>query len=122
MARTSACVDIYASNNGTLADAFRFGTLGDTSWDFDNKTFEMEVKASRDDVTALLELTSAAGEIVVDDTVERVLHLNVTPTALQAALPPAEYVYDLLMTDTITSVVTPLMQGKLYIRQGVTEV
>lgn len=122
MARTAACVDIYANNNGTLADAFRFGTLGDTSWSFTNKTFEMEIKASRDDTAALLELTSGDSEIVVDDLVERVLHLNVTPTALQAALPPAEYVYDLLMTDTVTGVVTPLMQGKLVIKQGVTEV
>lgn len=122
MARTAACVDIWVANNGTFSDAFRFGVEGDTSWSFVNKTFEMEVKASRDDTTALAEYTSGDNEIVVDDLVERVLHFNVAPVSIQTDLPPGQYVYDLLMTDTVTGVVTPLMQGTLYIKQGVTEV
>lgn len=122
MARTAACVDIWVANNGTFSDAFRFGIEGDTSWSFNNKTFEMEVKASRDDVAALAEYTSGDNEIVVDDLVERVLHFNVTPISIQTDLPPGQYVYDLLMTDTVTGVITPLMQGTLYIKQGVTEV
>lgn len=124
MAQTAACVDIYARNNVTLADAFQFGTVGDTTWSFTGMTFEMEVKASREDTAPLLTLTSGAGEIVVDDAVERILHLNVDPASLQAALPCGEYVYDLVMIDPAPTpdVLTELMQGRLFVKQGVTEV
>jgi len=124
MAQTAACVDIYASRNATLQDAFQFDDATDTSWSFTGMTFEMEVKASRDDTVALLELTSGAGEIVVDDVTLRVLHLNVDKAALQAALPAGEYVYDLVMIDPAPTpdVITLLMQGRLFVKQGVTEV
>lgn len=124
MAQTAACVDIIVNNNGTLQDAFQFGDTTDTSWSFTGMTFEMEVKASRDDTVALLELTSVAGEIVVDDAVTRTLHLNVDPAALQAALPVGEYVYDLVMIDAAATpdVIVPLMQGRFCLKQGVTEV
>ena len=124
MAQTAACVDILASNNVTLQDAFQFGTDGDTTWNFVGMTFEMEVKASRDDAVPLLTLTSGAAEIVVDDTITRVLHLNVDPAALQLALPVGEYVYDLVMIDPAPTpdVLTLLMYGRLCLKQGVTEV
>lgn len=124
MANTVACVDICVLNTGTLQEAFQFGTEGDTSWSFTGMTFEMEIKASREDVAALLELTSGDGEIVVDDAAERILHLNVSPAALQAALPCGDYVYDFVMVDPTQtpSVITPLMQGKFSVSQGVTEV
>lgn len=124
MAQTAACVDIVALNTGTLQDAFQFDDETDTSWSFTGMTFEMEIKASREDTVALLELTSGAGEIVVDDETLRILHLNVDPAALQAALPCGEYVYDLVMVDPTPTpdVITPLMQGKFTLKQGVTEV
>lgn len=124
MAQTAACVDIVALNTGTLQDAFQFDDETDTSWSFTGMTFEMEIKASREDTVALLELTSGAGEIVVDDEALRILHLNVDPAALQAALPCGEYVYDLVMVDPTPTpdVITPLMQGKFTLKQGVTEV
>jgi len=122
MARTAACVNIYASNNATLQDAFRFGTEGDTSWSFTGQHFILEIKASRDDVTPLLTLDDANSEIIVDDAVLRVLHLNVSDTALQAALPVNDYVYDLIMFDeSVPPVRVLLMQGHLFISQGVTE-
>lgn len=121
---TVACVDICHLNTGTLANAFQFGTEGDTTWSFTGMAFEMEVKASREDTSPLLTLTSTGGTIVVDDEVERILHLNVSPAALQAALPCAEYVYDLVMIDASVTpnIITPLMQGKLTVSQGVTGV
>jgi hypothetical protein len=122
MGQTSAWVNIHASNNATLQDAFQFGTTGDTSWSFTGQHFIMEIKASRDDVTPLLTLDDAAGEIVVDDAVQRVLHLNVSMTALQAALPVNDYVYDLIMFDgSVPPVRVQLMQGHFYLKQGVTE-
>jgi hypothetical protein len=124
MGQTAACVDIYANNTATMKDAFQFDVATDTSWSFTGMTFEMEVKASREDTVALLELTSVAGEIVVDDEALRVLHLNVSPAALQAALPCGEYVYDLVMIDPTPTPddITVLMQGRLFVKQGVTEV
>lgn len=119
MAQTAAIVDIYQNDNGTLQDAFQFGDPTDTSWTFTGVTFKMEVKASRDDVSPLLTLTTAGGQIVTDDVNLRVIHLNVADTVLQASLPPATYVYDLVMIDGLVR--TVLMQGLLVIEHGVTE-
>lgn len=119
---TCAIVNIISQDNGTLQDAFQFGTPGDTSWSFVDMSFIMEVKASRNDITPLTELTSVGGQIVVDDLVQRVLHLNVPDSVLQAALPVADYVYDLIMFDTsVPPIRTPLMSGILSITKGVTE-
>jgi hypothetical protein len=122
MAITAAVVDIYISDNATMQDAFQFGTVGDTSWSFTGMSFKMEVKASRDDTTPLVTWTSGGGQIAVDDVVQRVLHLNVPDTVVQASLPPAEYVYDFLMIDGSTPPIrTQLMQGRLFVSRGVTE-
>lgn len=122
MAITCAIVDIVNQDNQTIQDAFQFGTPGDTSWSLTGMSFKMEVKASRDDTAPLVTWTSGAGQIVVDDVVQRALHLNVPDTVVQASLPPAEYVYDFIMLDGSTPAVrTPLMQGRFIIRRGVTE-
>lgn len=119
---TAAIVNIASQDNATLQDAFQFGTLGDLTWSFAGMTFEMSVKASRDDVTPLITLTSGAGQIVVDDPVKRVLHLNVPDTLIQTDLPAATYVYDFLMLDGSSPAIrTVLMQGKITIQRGVTE-
>lgn len=122
MAQTSAIVNIKASNNATLQDAFQFGDPLDTSWTLTGQSFKMEVKASRDDVTPLLTLTSAGGSIVVDDVALRVIHLNLDMTALKAALPVGEYVYDFIMFNaSVPPVRVQLMQGTFCLGQGVTE-
>lgn len=122
MAITCAIVDLTNQDNQTIQDALQFGTLGDTTWSFAGMSFKMEVKASRDDATPLVTWTSGGGQIVVDDAVNRVLHLNVPDTVVQALLPPAEYVYDLLMLDGSTPPIrTPLVQGRFIIKRGVTE-
>lgn len=122
MAVTAAIVDIFQQDNATLQDAWQFGTPGDTTWSFTGMSFKMEVKASRDDVAPLVTWTSGGGQIIVDDVVNRVLHMNVPDTVLQALLPPACYVYDLIMLDGSTPAIrTPLMQGRIYVSRGVTE-
>ena len=122
MALTAAWVNITIANTVTMQDAFQFGTAGDTTWSFTGQSFHVEVKASREDTTSLLSLTSAAGQIVVDNAVTRVLHFNVPEATIQGALPVADYVYDLVMFDGSTPPVrTLLMQGHLFVRQGVTE-
>lgn len=122
MGQTAAWVNISASDNATMQDAFQFGDATDLSWSFVGQSFIMEVKASRDDVAPLLTLTSGAGEIIVDDVVQRVGHLNVPMAALQAALPVGEYVYDFIMVDgSVPPIRVQLMQGNLCITHGVTE-
>lgn len=122
MAQTSAYVNIFADNNVTLQDAFQFGTVGDTSWDFTGQSFKLEVKASRDDVAPLLTLQTSDSSIIVDDIAQRVLHLNLSEAALQAALPVGEYVYDLVMFDGSSPPIrVGLMQGRFVLKQGVTE-
>lgn len=122
MAITAAIVNLYVSDNATMQDALQFGTPGDTTWSFTGMTFEMSVKASRDDVDPLVTFTSGAGQIIVNDPVQRVLQFNVPDTTLQASLPPAEYVYDLIMLDGSTPPIrTQLMQGRLTVSHGVTE-
>jgi len=115
-----AIANITALNTVTLQEAFQFDPNG--TWTFTGQNFHMEVKASREDAVALASWTSAGGTIVVDDAINRVLHLNVSEAALQAALPAGEYVYDLVMFDaSVPPIRIPLMQGTLCITQGVTE-
>jgi hypothetical protein len=121
MAITAACVKIVTRANATLSDAFQYGVAGDTSWSFTGQHFHMDIKASNADSLALLSLTDANGRIVVDDAINRVLHLNVDDVTLDAALPVGEYVYDLIMYDTSTPAIrVALQQGVLKIVQGVT--
>jgi hypothetical protein len=116
---TAAVVNMTVANNVTWADALQFGVDGDTSWSFNNKTFKLEVKASRDDVTPLLTLTSPT-QIVVDDATLRVLHFNVDPATVNGALAPGKYVYDFIMVDD-NNVKTMLMAGHVLVVPGVTE-
>lgn len=118
---TASQVDLIAANTVTFQDAFQFGLPTDT-WTLVGQNFRMEVKASRDDAAALVAWTSLAGSIVVDDAINRVIHMNVSEAALQAVLQVGKYVYDLVMYDASAPPIrTMLMQGNLYIQQGVTE-
>lgn len=121
---SSADVTIVTANNATFQDAFQFDDDDVTTWTFTNKTFRMDVKANvENDAPPMGSFTSAGSEIVVDDVTLRILHFNVNKATLLAdGLIPGEYVYDFLMTDTITTVVTPLMHGAFIVTDGVTGV
>lgn len=120
MSDTAAIVNMTVYNNVTWQDAFRFGEEDDTTWSFTGQKFVLEVKGNPNDSTALLELKSDDGEIVVDDAVERILHLNLGYVALAAALKVGEYVYDLVMYDAaVPSVRVMLMRGKVFVKQGI---
>lgn len=121
---TSAPTNLVIDNNSTWMDAFRFGKEGDTSWTLDNQGFELDVQLSPYDLVPLLSLSTSNGRIIVDDTVQRVIHFNVAPDDIQAALRPGVYVYDLVMVDEsnpsppATRVL--FMHGNLKVTQGVT--
>lgn len=116
---TSAHVELAIDNNATWQDAFQFGTPTDTTWTLVGQNFIMSVSLSRYDTVKLLTLTSTGGTIVVDDTAQRVVHLNVSPTTIQADLPPGEYVYDFLMQAQSDGTVVNLMHGTVCVEQGV---
>jgi hypothetical protein len=116
---TSARVDLCIDNNGTWMDAFQFGEPADTTWTLDDQAFELDVQRSPYDEVPLLSLSTVDGRIVIDDLIQRVIHLNVAPDIIQAFLRPGEYVYDLVMVDS-AGVRVPLMHGVLEVSQGVT--
>ncbi len=123
-APSSANVDITTSNNATFSDAFQFdppipGVTG-TSWTI-APNLRMDVEPNHEQNTALVSFTSAAGQIVIDDAVTRVIHFNVPDTVIQAALVPGRYIYDLIMFDNSSPPIrTVLMHGKFYVTDGVT--
>ena len=122
-------VDIAIPNNVWWVDAFQFGTVGDTSWSFTGKNFLLDIKVKKTDVTPLLALNSTGGTIVVDDAVNRVLHVLVTDLVIRAHLPVTNcqadppvptYHYDLIMVDIATGERDMLMYGSLAVNQGTT--
>lgn len=118
---TSAHVDLQIDNNGTWQDAFQFGEPLDTTWTLTGQTFSMDVQLSAYDTVPLLHMSSATGQIIIDDVIQRVIHFNVAPTVLQTSLTPGSYVYDLVMLDGSTPPIrVPLMHGALFVNQGIT--
>ena len=116
---TSAHVDLRIDNNSTWMDAFQFGEPIDTTWTLDGQSFELDVQRNPYDLVPLLHLDTTGGRIVVDDTVQRVIHFNVAPADIQTSLSPGSYVYDLVMVSG-SDVRVPLMHGQLFVNQGVT--
>jgi hypothetical protein len=118
---TSAHVNVIVAKNTTFSDAIQFDSSDDTTWDFLNKTFRLGIKGNFEQDDEVLAFTSNAAEIVVADPTLRVLYFNVPPATMQAALVPGCYVYDMLMTDTVTAVITQLMHGEFHYAEAVTE-
>ena len=116
---TSARVDLRIDDNATWMDAFQFGAPEDTTWTLEGQEFELDVQLNPYDTVPLLHLDTATGRIVVDDIVQRVIHFNVPPADIQAALRPGTYMYDLVMVSD-TDVRVPLMHGALYVNRGIT--
>jgi hypothetical protein len=118
---TSAEAKIVIGNGTTWQDAFQFGQSGDFTWQL-QPNWEMEIKLDRFQMTPLLNPSTANGQIIVDDVVQRVIHFNVPPSVIQAALQPGIYVFDLVMFDNSTPAIrTVLMHGLLKVIQGVSQ-
>jgi hypothetical protein len=121
---TSALTNMRIDNNATWQDAFQFGTQGDTTWSLAGQGFELDVQLTPFDTAPLLSLSTANGRIVIDDTVQRVIHFDVDPADIQSSLTPGIYIYDLVMVSTSNPAPpadrTILMHGTLRVNQGVT--
>jgi hypothetical protein len=116
---TAAHVDLCIDNNSTWMDAFQFGKTDDLTWTLDGQSFELDVQYSPYDLTPLLHLSTGSGTILVDDSVQRVIHFKMDAALIQASLAPGIYVYDLVMVD-VSGVRVALMFGTLEVKQGVT--
>jgi len=130
----AARVKIVTLDNETFQDAFQLdppdtdcgcagatGAAGATgpAWIL-GPNLRLDIKRNRNDTTALLSLTSAGSQIIIDDPVNRIFHMNVPETAVTAVLVPGEYVYDLVQYDNSTPPIrTVLMGGTFVLRHGV---
>ena len=130
---TSARVDVVVATNATWNDAFQFdppacyGVTGasgptGTNWSFSGQNFRLDIKGNKyTQPSFLLSLTSLAGQIVVDDVTNRILHFNVPEATLVAALIPGEYEYDFVMySNDSPPVRVQLMHGKFKVEEGIT--
>ena len=135
---TAAIVDIITANNATWQDAFQFdppvstGPFGGPTppyypngataptWGFTGVSFRMDIKTNINASGPALTLQSSAGQFVIDDYTNRILHANVSE-GLLSVLVPGNYIFDFIMVDSsIPPIRTMLMQGKFILQAGVT--
>ena len=81
---TSARVDLRIDDNATWMDAFQFGnpTDGDETGRSTDRVRD-GCPLNRYDAVPLLSLTTDNSRIIIDDSVQRVIHFNVTPEDIQ---------------------------------------
>ncbi|SRR5260221_4854733 len=119
--QTSAKVRIETPDNVTFEDGFQFGDPLDTTWSLTGQSFRMDIKGSKEDTVPKLSLTSGAGQIVTDNAVLRVVHMNVPDSVLRANLVPGKYFYDFIMYDaSVPPIRVALMHGTFEMTHGVT--
>lgn len=122
---SSAHVDLIAANNASFVDAIQFdppvpGVTG-PAWTLTGFEFELSITRNKE-TAALLTLTSASAQIVIDSETDRIIHFNVEDTTIANALIPGTYIYDLIGTNTTLSpeVRIALMHGKFTVTDGIT--
>ncbi len=113
-------VDMLIDDNLWWTDAFQFGDPTDFTWDFIGTSFYLSIKKHDDDLMPVLALTSNAGQIVVEDTVNRILSMLVPDATIKASLSEGKYVYDLLMVTNATGQTDGLMYGEIHVAHGIT--
>lgn len=121
---SSAWVKIVTAKNATFNEAYQFDPpvtgVAPPTWQL-YPNFRLDVKGYLEQPAPLLSITSAAGQIIVDDVVQRVIHFNVPETFLVPTLTPGRYFYDLIMFDNSTPPIrVPLMHGEFVLTDGVT--
>jgi energy-converting hydrogenase Eha subunit C len=129
----SAFIDFVVGTNETFSDALIFdppewgwgctgatGCTGPAPWTL-APNWEMSIKGNRQQTSALITLTTGAGQIIVQDPVNRIISFNVPDTVLNAALVPGNYVFDLVMSDNSTPPIrTQMAHGGFRFSLGVT--
>lgn len=120
---SSTHVDIVTANNATFQESYQFdppvaGMTG-PAWTL-APNWRMDIKAYHEG-PMLVSFTTGAGQIVVDDPVQRLIHTDVPESVLTAVLVPGTYIYDMIMYDnSVPPVRTSLMHGEFKLTDGVT--
>jgi hypothetical protein len=135
--QTAASVDVVTSTNTTWTDAFQFDPPGPTggpyppywpqgasgpTWGFSGCSFRMDVKTNINASGPIASWSSPSGQIVIDDPVQRILHMNVPESQyITDVMVPGTYLYDLIMIDgSVPPIRVMLMQGRFKLQAGVT--
>jgi hypothetical protein len=121
---SSAHVKIVTASNATFNEAYQFDPpqpgVTPPVWTLYNH-FRLDVKTAYGQPTPLCSFTTAAGQIVIDDPVQRVIHFVVPETSIVPPLIPGTFVYDLIMyDDSVPAIRVPLMHGEFIVTTGVT--
>jgi hypothetical protein len=121
---SSSNVTIVTAKNATFNESYQFDPpvagVVPPSWTL-YANFRMDVKAYFEQASPLCSFTTGAGQIVVDDPVQRVIHFNVTEGSIDPPLVPGKYFYDLIMFDgSVPPIRVPLMHGDFVVTDGVT--
>ena len=126
--QTASPVDLVTANNVTWEDAFQFdppngipGVTGPT-WTFQNQNFRMDVKTNINATGPIASWTSSAGQIIVQDVVNRILSMNVPESQFPLnGMVPGTYIYDFVMFDgSVPPIRVMLMKGKFKLQAGIT--
>lgn len=122
---SSAHIQIITASNATFNEAYQFDPpqpgVTPPTWTLFNH-FRLDVKYAYDLISpTLCSFTSDAGQIVIDDAVQRIIHFVVPETSIVPPLVPGNFVYDLIMfDDSVPAIRVPLMHGEFVVTQGVT--
>ena len=121
---SSSNVTIVTAKNATFNESYQFDPpvagIPPPTWTL-YPNFRLDVKAYFEQSVPLCSFTTGAGQIIVDDDVNRVIHFNVPGTAIEPPLVPGTYFYDLIMYDgSVPPIRIPLMHGDFVVTDGVT--
>jgi hypothetical protein len=112
-------VDFTIGNNVWWDDQLQLGDPSDFTWTLNGCNFYLSI-ATNEDGPPVLTLTSAAGQIIVVDPINRILGMNVQDAIIRAALPEGDYIYDCLMQTISSGQVDGLFYGRIHVEQGIT--
>jgi hypothetical protein len=122
---SSAHVKIVTASNATFNEAYQMdppqpGVTPPTWTLFPH--IRMDIKYSLDQTSpTLCSFTTDAGQIVIDDPVQRIFHYVVPETSIVPPLVPGAFVYDTVMyDDSVPAIRVALMHGEFIVTEGVT--
>jgi hypothetical protein len=119
MAQTTGSLDLVIVQGATFTSSLNCKDSSGVIIDFPNHTAKIQIREAVEDATVLLELTSAAGDIVINTPSGNVT-ITITPSVTEA-ITWTTGVYDLKITNTLDADdVINLVYGDVSVRQQVT--
>jgi hypothetical protein len=110
-------VNLQTSSDADFLRTFDYKTALGVGIDIFGVTMRMMVRKNAEDVTALMELSTSSGDIVIINTPTGRFSLRI-PFAKLLELPPGEYEHSLIMTSG--GIRTPIWRGTLTHKAGPT--